>query len=140
MPDLEYICPSSEKRFNDGFIEVLKIDEETYTVINVAANVNKNIKLNNINLIPLGNSLNNIRELDRDLRDTYDSSNWLQKNLAMIVQMAGLMMIIGAMVLIVVLMQDNFNAINGASSSLKDAVNTIGGVVQDLNECRVVGA
>jgi|TARA_R100000093_G_scaffold18881_1_gene11020 hypothetical protein len=127
VPGFEFILPSTDKRFREGIVNILKIDEETFTPIEVR------IVDDNVRLVPLANKLNSIRALDKELQATFSAKDFWAQHGAMVVQMASLVLIIGAIFIITVMQADNFQAINGAASAIRDAV-------EQLNNCRVAGS
>jgi len=127
VPGYEFILPSTDKRFREGIINILKIDEETFTPVAVQMNDD------GIRLVPLANKLNSIRALDNELQATFSAKDFWAKHGAMVVQMASLILIVGAIFIVTIMQADNFEALNGAASAIRDAVT-------QLNNCRVAGA
>lgn len=135
IPNLEIMNPSMEKRLRGGVIELLRIDEETFVAINVGYDIlNQNVELR-----PLANSLNNIRQISEDLKRDYSGTNWFKDNAAMLVQLGGLMMIIAAMVFIVIMLQDSITASNAASGSAMEVIEKMTETFERMNECNVGG-
>jgi len=129
IPNSDYIYASSDKRFKEGMIYLLKIDEETFTPVKLDMRTRDRTG-NAIPLVPLASDLNAFRQLHIDLKKTFDTKNFWNQHGALIIQMAGLGMILGCMVIIVVMMADNFQAFAGASDSLRTAV-------ESMNHCTV---
>lgn len=139
IPTLKVISPSMDKRLREGVIELLRVDAETFIAIDVGHEVNEQIKKYNIKIIPLANSLNNIRQITADAKRDYGQENWVKANMGTIVQVAGLMTIIGGMIMIVILMKDNATVISNGAGTLARASEQLTDAMIKFNSCQVAG-
>lgn len=137
IPNLEHISPSMEKRLRAGVIELLRVDEETFIAVNLAYKFEEATQKHDIKIVPLANSLNNIRQIHSDLTRDYSSVNWFKDNAAMLVQGAIFLVLIGAVVILVSMFQDIAAT---AASSVTSAANTnaqLAELVEKMNQCNV---
>jgi hypothetical protein len=129
VPSNDYVYPSTDKRYKQGVFGILKLDSDTFTPVKL--NIHKfDEEGNEIKLVPLANDLIAIRELDRELDNMVGSQDFWSKHGQMVIAMTGSLILVGAAIFIVMMLVDNFHALNAAADALREAAGS-------LNSCNV---
>ncbi|MAG77587.1 MAG: hypothetical protein CL811_12595 [Colwelliaceae bacterium] len=140
IPDFDYISPSTDRKFPEGILFLEKLDEETYVPLKLKGGelTNEEQKIFR-SMVPLANTISNIREINSDIKKTYDIKTWAQQNLPLIIVGGMFTVLAGVIVVIAVLGIDYVNSIQGGIGTLSTASDNLATALEQYNQCNVEG-